>query len=246
MDFVGGDDTVEVGVDLAADYRVGEPLVVEVAEIRGRFLVAGIGRISPTPGVHVQRKPDLGVRVELVNDVIGLRVGGRLVAQADRHQVGPDHGRREVRRERNGEVRRQHRVNGFVEHHPVGDLIGVLPREVGRVLLELGHRRRRDPAAAGLRGQTEEFLDTGLGGVVHPQRQGEVVDGDHRIKPGRVHGSQLVGVVGDLILIGHRIELRQHLRGEAVRDVHRFSRIGEDPAPFDAHPERVGADALAG
>ena len=73
-----------------------------------------------------------------------------------------------------------------------------------------------------------------------------MVDGDHRIKSGRVHGGQLVGVVRDLVLIGQRIELRQNLRGEAVRNVHRFSRIGEDPAPLDAHPEGVGADALAG
>ena len=79
MNLIGGDDAVEVGVNLTAQHRVGEPAVVEVTELRCGLLIAGIGRVSPAPGVHVQRKPDLGVRVELVNDVIGRRVSRRLV-----------------------------------------------------------------------------------------------------------------------------------------------------------------------
>ena len=79
MNLIGGDDAVEVGVNLTAQHRVGEPAVVEVTELHCGLLIAGIGRVSPAPGVHVQRKPDLGVRVELVNDVIGRRVSRRLV-----------------------------------------------------------------------------------------------------------------------------------------------------------------------
>ena len=180
-----------------------------------------------------------------MNEVIRRRVGGRLIAQADCHQVGPNKCGRKVCGERDGEVRRQHRVDRFVEHHPVGDLVAVFPRQVCRILFELGHRGRRDPTAGGLWGQAEEFLDAGLGGVVDPQRQGEVVDSHHGIKSGRVHGGQLVGIVRNLILIGQRIKLRQHLGGDAVRNVHRFSRIGEDPAPFDTHPEGIGTNTVA-
>ena len=61
MDFVGGDHTVEIRIDLTPQDRVGEPLVVEVAEHLRRSLIAETGRISPTPGIHIERETDLGV-----------------------------------------------------------------------------------------------------------------------------------------------------------------------------------------
>ena len=246
MDLVGGDHAVEVRIHLAPQDRVGEPPIVEMTEVHGRLLIAGVGRIPSAPGVHVQREADLRFRVELMDEVIGGRVGRGLVEQADGHQVRADDGGWEVGGERNRVVGRQHRVDGFIEHYPVIDLVAVLPRQVGRVLLELGHRRRRDPASPGLRRPAEDLLDPGTGRIVDPQRKREVVDGHHRVESGRAHGRQLVAVVGDLLLVRQRIKLLQRLDGDAVRNIHGLSRIGENSAPLDSRPEGVRADALAG
>ncbi len=246
MDLVGGDHAVEVRIHLAPQDRIGEPPVVEVAEVCGGLLIAGVGRIPSAPGVHVQREADLRLRVESVDEVIGRRISRGLVEQADGHQVRADHGGREVGGERNRIVGRQHRIDGFIEHHPVIDLVAVLPRQIGRILLEFGHRRRRDPASAGLRRPAENLLDPGTGGVVDPQRKREVVDGHHRVESGRAHGRQLIAVVGDLLLVRQRIELLQHLDGDAIRNIHGLSRIGENSAPLDSRPEGVCTDTLAG
>jgi hypothetical protein len=50
----------------------------------------------------------------------------------------------------------------------------------------------------------------------------------------------------DFLLVSQRIELLQHLDGDAIRNIHGLSRIGENSAPLDSRPEGVRTDTLAG
>ena len=184
-----------------------------------------------------------------VDRVVGLDVADGLVDQERRGQVGTqDPGRPVGHHPRDRQELGQHRREGFVDRGPVVHLVAVLPREVGSVLLELLRRRRRQPS--GRRGR-ESQLDQRAGndGIVHPQRQREVVDRHHRFQSVRTQRVEHRPVVGDLVLIGERVEslqVRQADGAVLVGDVHHGGGVGEDAAPLDADAEGIHAEFVAG
>ena len=84
---------------------------------------------------------------------------------------------------------------------------------------------------------------------MHPQRQGEVVDRHHRFQSVRAQRVEHRPVVGDLALIGERVESLQVRQGDGavlVGYVDRGGGVGEDAAPLDADAEGVHAEFVAG
>jgi hypothetical protein len=75
--------------------------------------------------------------------------------------------------------------------------------------------------------------------IVQPERQREVVQRDERLEPALAQRAEDVAVVLDRRLIGERVERRERRRRDPARRVDAGRRHRKDPAPLDAHPERV-------
>ena len=227
----GIDRAVDVDVGVAVDRGVEEDAIEDVVGVRGAGLVVRVPGPLRMERDHVVDETDrrrgtvaVGVgRIPRLQRVVGRGVRQRLVEDRGDGAGVREGARREIAGDDAGDV--DVAADGdddrLVDRRPEIDQVAELPPDVGRILRELGNRRRIDPAAgeAGRRrvlGIAAGERVAGGDRIVDPERQREVIDGDERLHAGGANRRQDLAVVRDRGLVRERVELRQHGGGDAA------------------------------